>query len=341
MLSPMLVQYVVGLCCLRRDPGAVDVTLGDMVVDSATGKKRDVDVTVTLAESDGTTRAFKAYEVKREKTPLDVVTVEQLCIKLRDMDSVTHRAIVSASGFTGPAQAKAAHHGVDLFVIVPWTRPVEEQFPHCGLHGSPEEAIRFGRLLLCWRDWTFGLDAPRDSRSFTEQIQATDAVLTADGSKHSTFSSAAVLEHEILLRSTELLPNDERPVTERNKILSQPINALGPGWNGSAWPYTHAVDFVEDGVYMRVGDSLTRIDRATIHGTLQWKITKDRHAYYLLEGVPDGKPFASALIALGEREGQMYGFVLAPGSAAAGIHIIQLEEKQLNAIRQLRIDRSS
>ena len=31
MLTPMLVQYVVGLCCLRHDPDAVDVTVGDMV----------------------------------------------------------------------------------------------------------------------------------------------------------------------------------------------------------------------------------------------------------------------------------------------------------------------
>ena len=107
MMTPMLVQYLVGLCCLRRNPDAVDVVLGDMVPDPAADKERDVDVTVTLHESPGVIRAFKAYEVKREKSPLDVSEVEQLCIKLLDMPSVTHRAIVSASGFTESAQAKA------------------------------------------------------------------------------------------------------------------------------------------------------------------------------------------------------------------------------------------
>ncbi len=63
MLTPMLVQYVVGLCCLRRNPEAVDVTVGDLVLDTAAGKARDVDITVTLQELDGI-RAFKAYEVK-------------------------------------------------------------------------------------------------------------------------------------------------------------------------------------------------------------------------------------------------------------------------------------
>lgn len=47
-------------------PSAVDVRVGDLVLDKAAGKHRDVDVTVTLKEEDGSTRAFKAYEVKRE-----------------------------------------------------------------------------------------------------------------------------------------------------------------------------------------------------------------------------------------------------------------------------------
>lgn len=68
----------------------------DVSEGTAAGKERDVDVTVTLSESPGIVRAFKAYEVKRDKAPLDVADVEQLCIKLLDMPSVTYRAIVSA-----------------------------------------------------------------------------------------------------------------------------------------------------------------------------------------------------------------------------------------------------
>src|SRR5262245_39187370 len=135
MLTAMLVQYLIDLCCLRRNPDAVDVVLGDMVFDPAAGKERDVDVTVTLNESPGVIRAFKAYEVKREKAPLDVADVEQLCIKLLDMPSVTYRAIVSASGFTESARAKAARRDVELFAIRPWTRPLEEQFPGFEMRG--------------------------------------------------------------------------------------------------------------------------------------------------------------------------------------------------------------
>ena len=70
MLTPMLVQYLVALCCLRRNPDAVDVTVGDLVLDVAANKRRDVDITITLPEADGAVRAFKAYEVKREGEPL-------------------------------------------------------------------------------------------------------------------------------------------------------------------------------------------------------------------------------------------------------------------------------
>jgi hypothetical protein len=86
MLTHMLVQYVVGLCCQRTNPDAVQVELGDLVLDDASGKKRDVDVTVTVRDETGGW-AFKAFEVKDEKSPLDVTVVEQLCGKINDMSS--------------------------------------------------------------------------------------------------------------------------------------------------------------------------------------------------------------------------------------------------------------
>jgi hypothetical protein len=66
MLTSMMVHYLVGLRCLRRNADAVDVTVGDLVLDTAAEERRDVDITVTLQESGGPVCAFKAYKVKRE-----------------------------------------------------------------------------------------------------------------------------------------------------------------------------------------------------------------------------------------------------------------------------------
>lgn len=47
MLTPMLVQYLVGLLCLKANPDSIKITLGDPVLDPTIDKNRDVDVTVT------------------------------------------------------------------------------------------------------------------------------------------------------------------------------------------------------------------------------------------------------------------------------------------------------
>jgi hypothetical protein len=137
----MLVQYLVGLCCLRWNADAVDVTIGDMIYDAGADKERDVDVTVTVSEQGQPSYAFKAYEVKREGDALDVTDVEQLCIKLLDMPSITHRAIVSSSGYTSGAIAKASHHGIDLYALREWLRPLQEQFPGLTMKGTAAECF--------------------------------------------------------------------------------------------------------------------------------------------------------------------------------------------------------
>lgn len=107
----------------------MDVVLGDMVDDVASGTARDVDITVTTRAADGTVHAFKGIEVKAEKRPLDVITVEQLCAKLKDMPGITHRSVVSASGYTAPAIQKAQHHGMELWELKDWEDP-SQGFSH-------------------------------------------------------------------------------------------------------------------------------------------------------------------------------------------------------------------
>ena len=152
MLTPMVVQYLVGLklCCLRHDPDAIDVTVGDMVMDDAAGKERDVDVTVTLTGDDGEITAFKASEVKQEGKRLDVTVVEQLILKLPDMPKITHKAIFSTSGYTDGACTKASNHGVELYTLMPWVRPISQDFPDILGLGTPGEFLAHTQIDFCW-----------------------------------------------------------------------------------------------------------------------------------------------------------------------------------------------
>ncbi|CAN5525095.1 hypothetical protein BH20VER3_BH20VER3_00040 [soil metagenome] len=120
MLSPIDVHYIVGFLSLAAGPDNVEVELGDFVYDQATRTRRDVDVTITTRNADGSQTAFKGLEVKAHTRRLNSEHVEQLVQKLADMPAITNRAIVSASGFTKPAIRKAQHHNVDLYELRDW-----------------------------------------------------------------------------------------------------------------------------------------------------------------------------------------------------------------------------
>jgi hypothetical protein len=335
-LAPMLVQYLVGLCCLKWDPDAIDVTIGDMVLDTAAGKERDFDVTVTIAESGSLTHAFKAYEVKRENAPLDVTDVEQLCLKLLDMPSITHRAIVSASGFTAGAQAKAAHHGVEVFVLRPWTRPLQEQFPSLTMQGTPEECFPLTKTLLCWVQPQYALVALEAKGKFT--VQPEDRLLDASGQPHSKYSTFADYQHELLLRSTKILFPLE-PAATVYRTFPVPLSAReGATPAGPAWPHTHTLDVARDAVHVTTENGNCRLDFVTVNGHLQWQRSSDKPLYYVVERIPGGEAFAGALIATEMREGHMTGLVFSPKTREIGVHFVRLAEKHVNAIRRLTLE---
>jgi hypothetical protein len=87
-----------------------------------------------------------------------------------------------------------------------------------------------------------------------------------------------------------------------------------------------------------VNGTIVRIEAVTISGYLQWQRKDELPEYYILRRIPDGEPFAGAMVALGNREGEMFGFVVSPDSRVAGVHNIRLEEKHWNAIRKLKLE---
>ena len=338
MLTPMMVQYLVGLCCLRRNPDAVDVTVGDRVLDTAAEKRRDVDITVIVNETDGRTQVFKAYEVKREGEPLDVAVVEGLCLKLRDMPVVTDGAIVSASGFTDGAVAKARAHAVQLFEFKPWTQPLSQQFPAFNAVGTASEFVRgVTSALLCWVNWRLQFVAPDGPESFNWD-QSTP-VFSSDGSVHTKFPSAGGYADAVLLRSTGIL----FALDPAQAVLRTfPLEPAGDNLEvevGPPWPHTHTLDIREDGAFLKLGTKLVAVRSATISGFLQWQKTKRNREFYILEQVGTHKPFAAAAVAdWGDPEGSMLAMIFGPESMAIDVHPrIQLLEKHKNAIRQLKL----
>ena len=332
----MLTQYLVGLCCLRWGPDVVEVTLGDLVHDHAAEKARDVDVTVSVDAGQEGRFAFMAYEVKRESDPLDVVAVEQLVLKLKDMKSVTHRAIVSASGFTESARKKARRHRVTLYQLEPWTRPLQEQFPLLAMKGTIEECFPTSKYVLCWPEHKFSIVARTAPSAFN--VLDTDPLLTAKKKPHK-FRTFQDLKSELLLRSTEILFPLEPAQTIFNTF---PIPATAPGGQtptGPAWPHTHTLDIASDDVYINAAGVHCKLDQITISGWLQWQRPLEQPLYYVMQDSMTQSAFAGALISLDPRPGHMKAMVFSPTSREVDIHFIQLSDKHLNLIRGLSLKR--
>jgi hypothetical protein len=332
----MLVQYLVGLCCLKWHPDAVDVTIGDMVLDPAAGKQRDVDVTVTISDSGNITHAFKAYEVKHESNPLDVADVEQLCLKLLDMPSVTHRAIVSASGFTSSGRSKAARHGVTLYGLRQWTRPLQEQFPALTMQGTAQECFLMSQTLLCWTNVQYAIVAREAESPFS--VQPDDKLFDASGNVHPKYTKFADYQNELLLRSTEIPFQLEPAVTILRTFPVPDTVSDGTVPAGPGWPHTHTLDTHSDGVHVETSKGVRRVDLITINGYLQWQRGIDSSLYYVMDQIPDGEAFAGALISMEKREGHMIALVFSPKIRDIGIHFVRLAEKHLNCIRGLTLE---
>ncbi len=159
MLTPMEFQMLVGLCCVRHDPGAVRIVVGDMVPDEASESSRDVDVTVKVHSGTGSF-AIAGYDVKLHSRRLDSGHADSLIRKLQDMPSLQERAIVSASGFTAPALKKIHHHGLVAYEFRDWQQ--SEDFDPYG------PGMRQGHVEaqdLCWLTCTVRLNPSDANRS--------------------------------------------------------------------------------------------------------------------------------------------------------------------------------
>lgn len=336
-MSPMLVQYLVGLCCLRHDPNAVEVTIGDMVLDEAAEKERDVDVTVKIEDEKGEITAFKASEVKHEKAPLDVVAVEQLIIKLNDMPDVTHKAIFSTSGYSSTACKKAASYKVDLYTLQPWNVRIDEEFPDFPGVGKPGEFLsQFSSNLLCWPESKISIHAPDGPASFT--IDNPDPVYAFDGSDHPTYQTFGAFVHAILMRSTGILL-DLEPARTVHRAFPYVLHTEGELSVGPAWPHTHTLDVRADAVYLRLREGAPfLVEAITISGHLQWQRRDIVPEFHILRRVGDNAIFAGAAIAsYAPDDRRMFAMVFPDKGRELGIHQFEISEKQKNMIRRLKI----
>ncbi|SMF72311.1 Restriction endonuclease [Azospirillum oryzae] len=339
MLSPMQMQYIVGLCCLRHDPNAVEVIVGDMVRDAVTETDRDVDVTLRVNEGDKEAYAFKAYEVKKEARPLDVTSVEQLCSKLNDMPEITHRGIISASGFTDPAIKKARHNNVIPFILKKWDVPIGEKFTAFSGTGKPSEFFQeFTSYLLCWADhysW-FNMDDNLEKFSWDYSYK----VLNHKGKIHPDFPTIKKFMEKVLMKSTEQLLSSDLAKHLANTYKT-PATLLSSVDYSASDITIDLVDTDNFNAYLKVGSNIRKIKSVEISGSIRWERRIVLPEFYIIESVLDGSAFSAAAVAsYGSIDGKMLAITFPTDTRELGIETFSLGEKNENIIRKMMIRQS-
>lgn len=146
-------------------PGAI-VKSPDRLLDHDTGEMREVDVSIRYHV--GSVQILIIVECRKHKSTQDVRWIEQIATKKAAVGA--HAAIaVSTSGFSQPAQEKAAKRGVELRQV----KRIEDAHVEEWFRG-----INVTLHYLTYQALTVGIIWPDSKRPFTEElkeIQAPDA----------------------------------------------------------------------------------------------------------------------------------------------------------------------
>ena len=317
MLSATDVHYLVGFLISVSTPESVEIMLGDYVHDASIDKRRDVDVTVTYKDTDGSISAFMGIEVKKHSRPLNVTHVEQLAAKLKDMPDVSHRSIVSASGYTQPALRKAEAHGVDLFSLIPWKNPMEG-FEHIRI--PPGFFIQ--HRTLNWVDGPHIAFNPNEHvpDQIRNKLTKQSRILKTDGECDNTCKTVQDLNRRM---SQALL----RTIMDR-----EPIKSMSQDTKMNVKYLSRKIgDF-----YLDIKGEKLHLKEALIQGNVKWDEKTLWPDFKVLIKEGELSPYVGCAIAE-LSDGNLIGFTVSHADRSLKLINIPLSDRNREKIRLLRL----
>jgi len=278
MLTETDIHYLVGLLSLIASPEDVQIELGSMIYDDAAKKVRDVDITITSVDSKGIVTAFKGIEVKKHRRPLDSTHVEQLAAKLNDMKSITHKSIVSASGYTKSAINKARYHGVDLYLITNWEN-TSEGFDHFG--GYLFKYMHERSLELISGPFIEFNPGDKISKNDIEKLKNDPEIFSDAGGKGAEFTNLSHLIENIMTVTKKKVED----------LYPQPFMID----ENETKPFSITIDILDKPYFIATSGKLV-LRQARVSGIVKWIEKKQELQFKILKKLDDVKPFAGCAI---------------------------------------------
>ena len=317
MLSPTDVHYLVGLLTQISSPENVDIILGDMVHDNIADKDRDIDITVTYKDANGLISAFKGIEVKRNSRPLDVTHIEQLTAKLNDMPDLSHRGIVSASGYRKPARKKAEARGVDLFSLIQWNNTMEG-FEHISF---PPDFFIMERTLI-WADRPLLTYNPSENipDEIRNQITKNPSVGGVTGGEDNSHITIQQLSDKLNLNALTVLKDRED------------IKLLALGAEKQVKCLLKGID----GIYVNLKDSKLYLKQALLQGKVKWNERSISPEFKILIKEGELKPHVGCAIAE-LSQGNLVGITASQMDRNIKLINIPLSERNREKIKLIKL----
>jgi len=299
------------------NPENVDIILGDMVHDNIADKDRDIDITVTYKDANGLISAFKGIEVKRHSRPLDVTHVEQLAAKLNDMPDLSHRGIVSASGYTKPARKKAEARGVDLFSLIQWDNTMEG-FEHVSF--SPDYFIK--EMTLIWVDRPLLRYNPSENipDEIRNQITKNPSVGGVTGGEDNSHITIQQLSDKLSLSALTAL-KDRQDIKSLAHGVEKQVKCLLKGI---------------DGIYVDLKDSKFYLKQALLQGKVKWNARKISPEFKILIKEGELKPYVGCAIAE-LSQGNLIGFTASQVDRVLKLINIPLSDRNREKIKLIKL----
>lgn len=333
VLTPMQVQFLVGLFCCRHMPDAVKIVVGDSLKDAVLAEERDVDVTVVHAASEGVASCVGLEVQRRLSAPMAINVAESLIQKLRDIPSITSPGIVSVAGFTPNTLTKLHHYGIKAFELSVWDRPLVELFPKLTLQGPPSVCLNTHSITVQWQPLDSFKANPSDPerekyKSYAKvsaELRSADGTIAAGTIGDELRKLMAFSAGEIGKSMKQWDPNE---LAGKDLSKPHPIDAIP----------AQCVLELEAPLHVQSPSGLLEITEIELRGRVERTVMVAPSEFWAMREVGSEVAFAGAAISpVQGTDDQLIALVLSPHDTLIAPQIIRLLDEHKHMIRRLHL----
>jgi hypothetical protein len=233
------------------------------------------------------------------------------------MPDLSHRSVVSASGYTESARKKAKAHGVDLFKLIPWNNTMEG-FEH--IRFSQDFSIKEKALTWTGRPLITYNPSENVPDKIRNQVAKNPNVGGLTGGEDNRCKTLQQLSDKLNLRALSVL-KDREDIKSLAPRAEKQVKCLLKGL---------------DGLYLDLKDSKIYLKQALLQGKVKWNECSISPEFKILIKEGELKPYVGCAIAE-LSQGNLVGFTVSQVDRSLKLINIPLSDRNQEKIKLLKL----